>query len=151
MSYKFKDVPADVLKVWTIYHNNIAVGVKTLELINDIIDKNPKYFEWEHKYKNIPNKVHEAFSKECYPNKWIDFNEWQLATKGEVNCKKGIMEHIRDNPTEVTTLTKESLDTIIKDLFEARVIERDKEKAEHKRVKAIWNKHYKKYNLKYRE
>lgn len=114
------------------------VGRETMERINTIIDKYPEWFPWEHKYKSIPKEVHDAYYKEKYPNP--DFKP----------LVKGIYEQMKEQPRE-TTFTINSLREIFNRLFDD-----DNEKAllrqyKKQQDKELWDKHYSKYNLEYRE
>jgi hypothetical protein len=63
----FTDLPDDVLWVMVIRYTQSYVGKDMMNKMLDIIDKYPQYFQWEHKYKAVPDEVHDTFRKECYP------------------------------------------------------------------------------------
>lgn len=138
-----KDVPDDVMWVWAIQLScRYGVGMATIEKMERIINENPKYFVWEHKYKSIPKEVHEAFIEECYPNKPVEFNN---------DVKRlSIYEELSKPYEPAPPLTEKSLFMLIEEMVEKEERRKQLEKAEHERVKKIWDKHYSKYDLKFR-
>ena len=130
-----KDIPHDVWWVWTIQYANQPVGSDTYNKIQEIIDKHPQYFEWEHKYKKIPQDVHDAFLKECYHQIFEPINK----------SEKLITKITKLEPTKPTI--KEWIDTLKK--FKNQI--HTKKIKQNETAKHICNKHYKKYKLKYRD
>lgn len=137
-------IPDEVYFVWMIQLRNQGVGSEMLKKVNDIIERNPKYFEWEHKYNSIPKEVHEAFQRECYPNKFK--TEWD----SEGSCEGVYNKVIKNKPNYVgldTMITKDRLMELWRK-HEERENEKQKRDAE---IRKIWHKHYGKYKLSFRE
>lgn len=129
------NIPSEVLWVWAV--QRYAVGLDTMKKMTDIIARHPKYFPWEHLYDSIPAGVHEAFQRECYPERFKPFAE--VIPPGD-----GLIYQI-SSPRE-DTLTEAKMCEIIEALDE-----RDRMYDEsRKRRSRIWNKHYSKYGLKER-
>jgi len=136
-------IPEEVWRVWAIEQAGHPVGAKTYAEIQKIIDKYPEYFPWEHKYKSIPQEVHDAFTRECYPERFKPY-EW-TEFKG-----MSLIEQIQQELTAIVPLTKESFTKIFTDMIEQDNRKRKEKFEEEIRVKKIWNKHYSKYKLEYR-
>lgn len=137
-----KDIPNEVMWVWTLEYIGQPVGSDTMDKIDGIIDKYPTYFKWEHLYKSIPQEVHDAYSKEAYPDRWkpIVWND---------NKGKGLMN--LNEPVTIKPITIESFDKFFKDIEDMRIKDIEDERLKHIKFKAIWDKHYSKYKLKYRK
>jgi hypothetical protein len=140
---QLKDIPSEVLWVWNVQLSTPFVGLETMNKINEIIDKNPEYFKWEHKYKSIPEEVHEAFNKECYPERFepIQFEEF----KGE-SLLSQISKSIERKP-----ITYQGMVDSLQMYCDNKNKELRKEQERIAREKKIWNKHYSKFGLEYRE
>lgn len=91
-NYKLEDVPHDVMWVWAFRATQRFCGEETMKRIDDIIDLNPKYFEWEHQHKAIPKEVHEAYDKEAFPNK---FKDWEEMFSQPISQGQGLMSVIQ--------------------------------------------------------
>lgn len=142
-----EDIPSEVWWVFSILMSGHPVGMKTCNEIHAIIEKYPEHFPWEHLYKSIPESVHDAFSRECYPERYRPFEE----VFADVNSQKGLMQQIRDTPLFKTPSTQQELIQMF-DNYEKRLRDdHNKKIAEQKRIKSIWDKHYKKYGLECRE
>jgi len=137
----YDEMPFEVKKVLAIQYYNQPVGLDTMNMIDDIIARNPTYFPWEIKYKSIPNEVHEAFRNECYPPK-----NWEE----NIPYGEGIFAEINKQPPINISLTDQSIKEMFEKMFESENRRRKEEKEEKLRVMKIWDKHYKKYNLEYR-
>ena len=144
LSKEFNETPEDVIWVWSIRLSCKYVGQKTMLKIDKIINENPEYFEWEHKYKSIPKEVHEAFQNECYPKT----NPPSVFYTGE-EYKKNLEDFIAQKEPE-QPLTNEIIMKIIGNIHDIEMKRLEEEKIERNRVKVIWNKHYSKYKLEYR-
>ena len=140
--YLFSDIPDEVMKVYTIGHYGQPIGMELYNECQKVIDKYPQYFEWEHKYKKIPKEVHEAYLDELYPDRHKPI-DWEY--KGDKS--KGILATIREQQPYTGKVTKQDMI----DFFEYPQKQREKERQETQRQKAIWDKHYKKYKLEYRK
>lgn len=133
-----KEIPAEVREVVILNRIGALVGLEKLRWIQEIMDKYPEYFEWEHIYSKIPQEVHNAFQVEAYPKE-----ESNAIPYGE-----GLWTQLsKSPPSPVKKLTKE-------DLYEFFAQQREKDEAQvdnEKRVRKVWDKHYGKYNLIYRD
>ncbi len=155
-SVSINAIPQDVWKAWVLRTSPIGVGVEGIKFIEATIKKYPEYFEWEVKFNAIPESVYEAYLDEVYPDrhKKVDWNNWDEFTK-EGNQYNGIIPEIHasnqktysKNPTNQDML--ECL-TWFKDQLDKEHERKINERKEEARKKTIWNKHYKKYGLKYR-
>lgn len=140
-------VPRYVVWVWFLELHHPFVGSKTYHKIDCIQRAFPSYFPWETKYRKIPKEVHEAFSRECYPERY----KWETEEKSEDGIKsgKGILAMIQEstmiNPPE--PLTEKMLMNFISDMNK---IQKDRMKRK-KEIGRIWNKHYSKYGIECRE
>lgn len=140
---ELKDIPTEVLWAFQIQLCGQPVGQKIYEEVKSVIDKYPQYFQWEHKYKSIPQEVHDAFLKERYPEleEPIDFSKSSM---------QGIMANLGSQEPIRTLLSKNEFEEIFKNIYK-KLEEKEKEKNEElKRVKKIWDKHYSKFGLEFR-
>jgi hypothetical protein len=152
MKTKFLDnTPEDVWKVWVLQTSAIGVGMESIKFIEATIEKYPEYFEWEHKFKAIPESVYEAYLDEVYPDRheraaWTleDFRKHHESVMAEADKSNATFTNDGSNETWL-----ENLKWFVKQLDEEhdRKIAALKEEA---RKEGIWNKHFKKYKLKYR-
>ena len=141
------EIPAEVMEAIAIYTaTGGMVGSKTFERLQEIINKYPKWFPWEHKYKKIPLEVHEAYRKEKYGFDISDPGEWRDKEPG-----KGLMQMIEENVRIIEVHTNDkSLKTLLEESWDEMERVRLKQIEDEKNDKALWDKHYKKYNLEYR-
>ena len=145
---KAKEVPFDVQWVWMIQKAQIPVGRESFEKATDIINKYPEYFPWEHKYKTIPQDVHDAFEAECYPERGKPIED----VLDELVNGVGINEQLRNQESVgivPTNFTQKYLEDFFDEMEKAQQKRMEEEKAEENRVRKIWDKHYKKYGLKF--
>ena len=144
---KLKDVPLEVQWVWAQQEAQTPMGRDAFEQATDIVDKYPEYFPWEHKYKSIPQEVHDAFEAECYPERGKPIEE----IFDDLKVGVGLREQLKNQPVGVipTKFTQSDFEELFNSLQEAQKKRTEQEKAEEKRVKRIWDKHYKKYGLKF--
>ena len=138
MSKDFTDLPDDVLWVMVIRHTQPYVGKDMMNKMLDIIDKYPQYFQWEHKYKAIPDEVHDAFKKECYP---------EMYNPDRFTPRKGNGLYSEIKKYEIKPVTMEDMEQLFLEIDKKEQERHEKEK----RIKRIWNKHYSKYGLEYRK
>ena len=141
--FQYKDIPDEVLWASVIISTSHGIGVDTYEKIEEIIAKYPEYFPWETKYNSIPKEVHQAYIKEKYPDRDKPI---VCTSDGE-----GLYSKIKNEPFVYRKYTPEEivewfrqLDTITTNARNAAIVQRKKDKK-------LWDKHYKKYNLEYRE
>lgn len=135
--FNFDIAPEEVQKVWVIQMMGSPIGSDLYKEVQDIISRNPKYFPYETAYNKVPQEVHEAY-----------FDEMRKSTIDTFESFFGDKEEIKQTPkpTEVKTL-KEILEDLIAQDAKNRKIRED----ETKRKKEIWDKHYKKYGLEFRD
>ena len=137
-----ENIPFEVQKVWAYQSLNQSVGLELYREIEASIEKYPQYFQWEHTYNNIPKEVHSKYSEEkldlyysFYPPSGKDMKE------GE-----GLVAYTRR--AIKSNIKKSTLEEILNYVFvTAPKIKKEYEKEKRK----LWNKHYKRYNLKFRD
>jgi len=148
-----KEIPSDIQEYFQIMA--ITGGMMGLEMYRrcqEIIDNNPKWFTWEHKYKSIPNEVHEAYKDEIDPDRHLPLFE-RFKPNGSEEGFNGILHSIMNSSNIVNiNLSKEkfSLVDAMKEMFEQQENERKRILEKEKKDKALWDKHYKKYKLEWR-
>lgn len=142
----FFNAPKDVQRVWAIQMHGQPVGTSMFTKIKKIIEDNPTYFKWEHAYSAIPKEVHDAFMKECYPERWEYLNN-----NDPIACDGGgIRSIIEPRNSDYSTSTK-SLKALFEGMIECANKMEEKRFKRKKEVEAIWNKYYKVYGLECRE
>jgi hypothetical protein len=138
----FDDIPLDVWEVWAIQIVGQPVGMATWTRCDEIIKNNPEYFPWEHKYESIPKSVHEAYKAEA-------FLPWDFYPTDNKDAFTGVIPNLpppNPEPQPQRTIS-ELFGLLIRQEREAQ----DRKRAEKKKAKALWDKHYSKYGLEYRE
>ncbi len=136
-----KNIPQEVLIVWAMQRGTKYVGADMYRQIQDTIEKYPEYFPWEHTYSSIPQEVHNKFEEESddlqlsfYPRK-----------ESDIKPGEGIYSWLKRQ--EPVVLKQVDIEEALDYLFvTAPKIEKQ---YEIEKIK-LWNKHYKKYNLKYK-
>lgn len=135
MSEKFKydDVPMEVWDVWAVRISGISVGFSHYEQMKTIIKKYPKFFPWETKYDSIPKEVHDAYYAE-------------ITIPVPVEQESGL-------PVTVLQIAEGPANLIefFKTLFKDEEKRKESQRRELKRRKSIWDKHYSKYKLEFRD
>ena len=149
MSNFYNNTPEEVQKVWVIQMMGSRIGGDLYKEVQDIISRNPKYFPYETAYNKIPKEVHEAYFDEEYQSTIDTFESFfgdEEKIKGQFS--DGLLSSLRQTskPTEVKSL-KEILEDLIAQDAKNKKIREDKTK----RKKEIWDKHYKKYGLEYKD
>lgn len=148
-----EEIPRDVMKVWAIQHSKCPIGIDMYQMCKEVIEKHPKFFPWETLYNSIPESVHTAYAKEKYG----DFEE---ILKIPPNPKGGgftqmIEESMKSAEENLIKRQEEmkgkTLADLIKEVYEIQAAQREKEDKRKKEDKALWDKHYKKYGLKYND
>lgn len=118
------------------------VGQDLYNRIRNTVAKYPEHFPWETKYNSIDDSVHKKYEEE----KSVLFNSFFPRTPMDIQPGEGIMAWSKRQNVQTEPLTYEKLKSIL-DGISARD---KKEKEYSEAVKKLWNKHYKKYKLKYR-
>jgi hypothetical protein len=128
-----KEIPGEVLEVWVFLSFKGGVGSFIYNKIQDAIKKYPEYFPWEITYKSIPKEVHEAYYKDLWgPDGEMFGNPRPVKESKPLAVAKNLLQAFQE------VLNRQD--------------QEKKDQAEHrKKVKSIWDKHYKKFNLEYRE
>lgn len=141
-----KEIPSDIQEYFQIMAiTGGMMGLEMYQRCKAIIENNPTWFPWEHKYKSIPQEVHDAYLDE----KNSDRHEPLSFTA--MGSSNGIIPDIMSKGTVFNYPPKESLSELWQQILEADakykkdVLERDKKE------KALWDKHYKKYKLEWRK
>jgi hypothetical protein len=151
---KEQEIPSEVIYVSSLIQSGQPVGTKTYDFIQNTIKKYPQYFPWETKYASIPQEVHDAYRKEVGGSDAETLEDMikEFESKsGVIPSGSGMISQIMNadfSEAKTTNLdfTKADLEAFINSILES-----DKEYAKEKeREKEIWDKHYKKYGLKYR-
>lgn len=134
--FNFDIAPEEVQKVWVIQMMGSPIGSDLYKEVQDIISRNPKYFPYETAYNKVPQEVHESYLDEMYPNRHELL--WECSDSKEVEGFCGIISLAKES----APIEKMSVEEIFKILI-------DKEAQDRK--KQIWDKHYKKYGLEFRD
>jgi hypothetical protein len=146
---KTNNIPNEVAWVLCVQMGQIPLGRDGYEKAQSIIEKYPEHFPWEHKYKSIPKEVHEAFEAECYPERGKSVE----SLFDDLEVGDSLREQVKNQKSAgviPTKLTKDDFVRMLDEMEEAERKRKEEERAEEVRVKKIWDKHYKRYNLKYR-
>jgi hypothetical protein len=142
--YDINSVPKEVIEVWGYQMSKQSIGMETYKRLQDTIETYPEYFPQETIYKTIPQEVHDKYYEEkkelrlkFYPRKESDIQPgeglWDWARRQEAA------------PIKITNLD-------IKELAEKISVTAPKIKKQYETEKRkLWNKHYKKYKLRYEE
>ncbi len=141
-----KEIPSEVMWAGMIIYYNQPVGTTVYEKIKEIISKYPEHFPWETKYNNIPEDVHSAYKLEAH-GKLIDYLKMPLFN--ETQSGEGVESQI--NKIQNPTCYKEATKQDFIDFMDLLTKKEEDERNEDIRIRKIWNKHYKKYNLEYRK
>lgn len=137
--FSLKDAPAEVVNVWAIKQIGNPVGSELMKKINEVVERYPEYFPWEHKYKSIPEHVHEAFWQEK-----LDYLKSLEQQKWDREERESSYGYIKP-PEDI------KLDDVFKRLFEQQEKMKKERRERYIAVKAIWDKHYKQYELEFQE
>lgn len=137
-----RGIPEEVVWVMLVEMYCSVVGFEVMDRINEIKGRWPKYYPWEARYNSIPKEVHEAYLGEVFKR-----DDW-FGVSGEIG---GLEDMVNRGGSEYKELTEDDFVSFIKDLDER---EREQEEEERRRRdredKALWDKYYKKYGLKWR-
>ncbi len=138
-----KGIPTEVQEVMLFEMYNQYCGIEMYDKITAIKKKYPQYYPWEAKYDKIPQEVHEAYRKEMYGD---------ILSIDTIQCGEGI-ESLLDESTSVykPLETQEDFKKMMQEFADNENRQEQERIKELNRKKSIWYKHYKKYNLKFRE
>ncbi len=134
-----KKKPEDVEWALTVQNSNTPINVDTSNKLLKIIEDNPDYFKWEHKYWSIPDEVHEAFHKDVS-------DMWQRVLPQQPPFSFSLSDAVSSKQDHSSTLSIEQLENFLK---EVQLYELQKTEYERKRYK-LWKKHYGPYKLRHR-
>jgi len=137
-----KDIPFEVIEAQCLLFLKNPVGMETYKRVEDTVKKYPEYFPWETKYNSINKSVHENYDKELS----VLFDSFYPRTPMDIKPGEGIVAWESrqkvvkwGEPVDFDELSKNLTNKLNKD-------------SDFKIAKKIlWDKHYKKYKLKYQE
>lgn len=151
MKKRIKDnlekVPKEILEYWRIMAiTGGMMGRDMYRRCQEIIDNNPLWFVWEHKYKSVPQEVHNAYKKETRSGEWFSI---------DTDIKKesfiGLIPTLKNRGTVYNYPSEKSLEELLTEFGETYSKEQKRKFEQGKKDKALWDKYYKKYNLEYRK
>jgi hypothetical protein len=138
-------MPYEVAWYAAVWHlaTGFGVGSETIKRMGEIEDKYPEWFPWEHKYKSIPKEVHESYELEkSGPDIKIDYSDAP---------KKGWVDMLESAITVPLEFNLKSFEEMMAEHYKNKEKEHLLKKEQRKKDKALWDKHYKKYGLKFRK
>lgn len=142
-------IPDDVYHVKFIQHCGQPVGSETYNWCQEVISKNPQHFPWEHKYKSIPQEVHDAYYLERNGESREDQMN-RIFKRPQFEEGKGIRSTIVTIPPN-PPLNWDDLVQALKDSHKRELDQIEKARKDRIEHKKIWDKHYKPYGLEFRE
>lgn len=146
---KKHNIPEEVYYVYFLQRCNATVGKTTYDQCQAIIDKYPEHFPWEHKYKKIPQHIHETHSKESVENIFKFFKAPMFDDKGEK--RDGLFKSMVDyGAMKSEPVTEKSIKEAFQSFYDMQHKQEKDLVDAKKKAKVIWDKYYKKYNLPYR-
>lgn len=134
------DAPSEVQEVW-VYQMVGHIGRGTWERLYAIIKKYPTWFPWETLYNTIPKEVHRAYTDE---KREAYIAQWQIAGG------KGIWEQMQE-VHEHRPLRFSTLKDMVNYMTQLREEEEEQRRIKLEKDRQLWDKHYSKYGLEYRE
>lgn len=137
-------MPAEVQEVMA-YSIIGHVGSSTMDRIQDIINRYPEWFPWEHKWKSIPENVHRAYLKES--SETADRHGKKVKKEREKLKQK---DADRNSGLE-NGFTLKHIENLFTTMWEQDDLTRKQKNRWRNIDRKIWNKHYKQYNLEYRK
>jgi hypothetical protein len=138
----FKDwdlIPPEVREVFLQDMGRDFTTIRNLERRKAAVLKYPRWFPWETRYNSIPQEVHDAYLKET------GFGD----VRDTVPTGEGLI-YLAEKQGEYQLPTFEETKFNILNWIKQKEEAETKARLEEIRRKAIWNKHYRKYNLTYR-
>lgn len=130
MRNKLEDLPNEVIEAMFYTSGHIKYcGSEKYKQIMDTIEKYPQYFPWETLYYSIPEEVHEKYGEKLFE---LEDKFYPKEEPKPYDSKFNIEQ--------------------LKEIFNEVYVNQPKIKREFEVAKKkLWNEHYKKYKLKYRE
>jgi hypothetical protein len=120
------------------------VGLQTYQRLESTIEKYPDYFPWEYIYNSIPLEVHNNYIKQ----EKLLFLSFYPLKEYALKDGEGLYSWLKRQEPIPIKITKQDLQKLANQVF----VTAPKIKTEYETEKVkLWNKHYKKYKLKYRE
>lgn len=138
-----KAIPFEVLEAGLIMQFGSPVGLETYNRIQDVIKRYPEYFPWENLYNSIDSEVHSAFEEE----KSVLYYSFWPRQKLDMKPGEGLIGYMNRKTSERKDEPAKDLKTCLNEMF---VEEPKKQREYEKQLKVLWNKHYKKYGLKWK-
>lgn len=146
------DIPGEVWQVVAIIYAGQPVGTIVYKHCQDVIDKYPEHFPWEHAYKKVPEEVHEAYRKEMgtdmesFLRKMPKFDD-EVKTGGGIF--QAMEEHRKKAQEQYETNLKRPLNEVFKEMWDEMGKREDEARLAVINHKRVWDKHYKKYKLSF--
>lgn len=138
-----KDLPVNVIEAMFHLSNGSQVGLETYKRVEETVKQYPEYFPWETKYNSIDSSVHEKYEEKLSSL----FNSFFPPTPMDIQPGEGIYAwSMRMN--EVSLKNQEPFSTKTIKAFTDKI---NKQYEFKKAKEKLWNKHYKKYKLKYND
>jgi hypothetical protein len=147
----WESVPHEVSEAWMIRAQPL-VGLESVNRAKQIVKKYPEWFPWEAKYDQIPKEVHTAYNNEVNESIWGSFEDNSVGDSQSGN--KGLLWEIENAPVHYynpEAITKETMLNWFVNAQKQEDERREAEEAQRELDKAIWDKHYAIYKLRYRE
>lgn len=133
-----KDLPANVIEAMFHLSNGSQVGLETYKCVEETVKQYPEYFPWETKYNSIDKSVHEKYEDELS----LLFKSFFPPTPMDIQPGEGIYAWSK-RVSEESFKNKEPFST-------KTITDKINKEYEFKKAKEkLWNKHYRKYKLKY--
>lgn len=136
-----KNLPANIIEAMFHLSNGSQVGLETYKRVHQTVEDYPEYFPWETKYNSIDKSVHEKYEEELSSL----FKSFFPPTPMDIQSGEGIYAWSM-RMTEEACKDQEPFSTKTIKAFTDKI---DKESNFKKAKQKLWNKHYKKYNLRY--
>lgn len=139
---KVGEIPEEVMWYACVYQRsiNFGVGGETIKRMREIEDKYPDWFVWEHKYRAIPLDVHAAYETE---------KRGPDVVIGDLP-EGGWFKMINEAVPVPLEFNFKSFEQMLTDHYDGMRKEYLLKQEQRKKDKSLWDKHYKKYGLKYR-
>lgn len=135
------ETPEEVLEALVFLNWKAPMGIITATRIEETIQKYPKYFKEILTYRSIDKNVHEE-----YKLKLSELHDKYFPFKNNIPEGVSYYQYIKSRENAFKE-NNENIFNIAGELFKLMKI-RDEYKIEKEK---LWNKYYKKYNLKYNE
>lgn len=129
-----------------LYGGIHCVGMEAYDRIRDIQRRYPEHFPWFAKYERVPKEVHEAYMMEMWGdedfNRWVypEFDASAAPDGGGVESHVGLGAAYQSGGPTLQDF---------KDFCESLNKLEEQRRAEGRRRRDVWNKHYGKYGVEF--